>query len=234
MTTYPFEPIGIIRSCFKEKFGTPRQPGLVKEATAQVEILPPFQHEEAFRELGAFSHIWILFVFHQCIQSGWKATVRPPRLGGNRRVGVFASRSGFRPNPIGQSAVALSSIELGKKRVCLHINGTDLIDGTPVLDIKPYLSYADSLPQAKCGYAQDPPAAVRPVVFPEDAARTCRALESRYPHLKRLITKLLAMDPRPGYKKPAEKRSYGLRLWDVNIRFLIQENQVVVKSLTIE
>ena len=232
MTTYPFEPIGIIRSCFKEKFGTPRQPGLVKEATAQVEILPPFQHQEAFRELGAFSHIWILFVFHQCIQSGWKTTVRPPRLGGNRRVGVFASRSGFRPNPIGQSAVALSSIELGAKRLYLHINGADLIDGTPVLDIKPYLSYADSLPQAKCGYAQDPPAAVRPVVFLEGAARTCRALESRYPHLNRLITNLLAMDPRPGYKKPAEKREYGLRLWDVNIRFLIQENQVVVKSLT--
>ena len=232
MTTYTFEPIGTIHSCFKEKFGTPRQPGLVNEAEAQLEIFPPFRQKEAFRCLESFSHIWILFVFHHCIQSGWKATVRPPRLGGNQRVGVFASRSGFRPNPIGQSVVALSSVALDKGQFHLHIKGIDLIDGTPVLDIKPYLSYADSLPQAQCGYACKPPMPAGTVVFSEDAARSCRALEGgAYPQLTDLITKLLALDPRPGYQKATGKRVYGLSLWDLNVRFRVAENRVMVESV---
>jgi tRNA-Thr(GGU) m(6)t(6)A37 methyltransferase TsaA len=234
MKSYSFEPIGVIRSCFKEKFGTPRQPGLVPEAAAQVEILPAFRQKEAFRCLEGFSHIWILFVFHQCAARQWKPTVRPPRLGGNRRVGVFASRSGFRPNPIGQSVVELASVELQKEAVRLHLKGIDLIDGTPILDIKPYLAYADSVPHARSGYAQRAPMSSKSIFFSATAAHACRQFEKgRYPHLEALVANLLAMDPRPGYKARDDHRSYGLSLWDLNILFNVEKDRIVVESITV-
>jgi tRNA-Thr(GGU) m(6)t(6)A37 methyltransferase TsaA len=232
MTDFSFKPIGCIRSCFTEKFGIPRQPGLVPDAKAVLYINRPFQDHEAFRRLETFSHIWIIFVFHQCLQTSWKSTVRPPRLGGNRRVGVFASRSGFRPNPIGQSAVELVGIEKSHGKVSLHLKGVDLLDGTPVLDIKPYLPYADSLPQAQAGYASTPPPADRAVRFSNEAAQTCRLLESRsYPQLERLIIDVLSMDPRPGYADAVEKRSFGMRLWDLNIKFKVVDDQMIVESI---
>ena len=233
MSDYAFRPIGFIRSCFPEKFGIPRQPGLVPDAAAQLVIAPPFQRAEAFRELETFSHIWILFVFHQCLSDGWKATVRPPRLGGNRRIGVFASRSGFRPNPIGQSAVELVGIDHAPGRITLHLRGVDLLDGTPVLDIKPYLPYSDALPHAAAGYAPQPPPAKKTVFFSPLAARTCRQLENRrYPGLQGLITDLLALDPRPGYADQISKQVFGMRLWDLNIRFKVETDRFVVESIT--
>jgi tRNA-Thr(GGU) m(6)t(6)A37 methyltransferase TsaA len=232
MSDYSFRPIGFIRSCFPEKFGIPRQPGLVPEAKARLEILPPFQSPEAFRELETFSHIWIVFVFHQCLDGDWRATVRPPRLGGNRRVGVFASRSGFRPNPIGQSAVELVGIERSPGRTTLQLRGVDLLDGTPVLDIKPYLPYCDALPQAAAGYAAEPPAAKMTVAFTPQATRTCRQLEdNRYYGLQQLITDLLALDPRPGYADQIGKQAFGMRLWDLNIRFKVEADHLVVESI---
>ena len=127
------EPIGIVHSCFKEKFGIPRQAGLVREARATLELLPPFDRPEAVRGLESFSHIWIVFIFHANCRQSWKPTVRPPRLGGNRRMGVFASRSGFRPNPLGISAVELAALRFPDNRVVLDIRGGDLLDGTPVV-----------------------------------------------------------------------------------------------------
>jgi tRNA-Thr(GGU) m(6)t(6)A37 methyltransferase TsaA len=228
---YTFEAIGHIRSCFSEKFGTPRQPGLVSQARAVVEIDPPFQRLEAFQALEGFSHIWILFVFHQCRQT-WKTKVRPPRLGGNQRVGVFASRSGFRPNPIGQSVVELISIKAGRDSLQLHIKDLDLVDGTPVLDIKPYLPYADSRPQARAGYAGERPRPVKQVVFSPAADRSCRELENdSRPDLHALITRLLCLDPRPGYADTSAKRDYGMRLWDVDVKFSIEGNQFVVNDV---
>ncbi len=215
---YCFEPIGLIRSCFTEKFGIPRQPNLV-EAHATLEILPPYHQAEAFRELDGFSHVWLIFVFHRCYQRPWKATVRPPRLGGNRRVGVFASRSGFRPNAIGQSAVSLLGLESGKGKLRLHLGGVDLLDGTPVLDVKPYLPYADSITGAQTGYAPMPAADLK-VVFSPAAECSCRLLEqTAYPGLTRLIQAVLAQDPRPAYTGAETQRQYGVRLWDLNIRF---------------
>lgn len=232
MTTFTFKPIGTIHSCFPEKFGIPRQPGLVPDATAVLEIHRPYQNHEAFRNLELFSHIWILFVFHRCLRTEWKATVRPPRLGGNRRVGVFASRSGFRPNPIGQSAVELVSIEKSPGRISLRLKAVDLLDGTPVLDVKPYLPYADSLPQARNGFAPGPPPKIMAVRFSDEAAQTCRLLEAQsYPRLERLIADLLALDPRPGYAPGSGKRSFGMRLWDLNIRFEIHDNHIEVTSI---
>lgn len=232
MPHYSFEPIGFINSCFREKFGVPRQPGLAPNARAILEIEPRFSHTEAFRRLETFSHVWILFVFHQSIGRRWKTTVRPPRLGGNRRVGVFASRSGFRPNAIGQSAVKLISIDKRKAGIELMLGGVDLLHGTPVLDIKPYLPYADTISKATSGYALHPPGPRRPVAFSPQAADTCKQLErDSHPGLEELITDLLALDPRPGYRKASPSHQYGMRLWDLNITFRFDTMQVLVDAI---
>lgn len=232
MKSYAFKPIGCIHSCFKEKFGAPRQPGLVPGAEAVLEIYPPYQQADAFRQLEAFSHVWILFLFHQCEGRAWRPTVRPPRLGGNQRVGVFASRSGYRPNPIGQSAVELVRIEKYKSSVHLHLRGVDMVDGTPVLDIKPYLVYADSLPHAKAGYAHEGPPPQLEVLFTGHAERSCLALEkSEQRQLKALIADLLALDPRPGYANTDPKRRYGMRLWDINITFRVKGHHCQIENV---
>lgn len=157
---FQFAPIGVIRSCFRQKFGIPRQPRLVPAARATLELLPSYAQPEAVRGLEGFSHLWLLFVFHGIPAGHWQPTVRPPRLGGNQRMGVFATRSSFRPNPIGLSAVALERIEISAGRVVLHLAGVDVLDGTPVLDIKPYVPYADSIPEAVGGFANEAPGAV--------------------------------------------------------------------------
>jgi tRNA-Thr(GGU) m(6)t(6)A37 methyltransferase TsaA len=233
METYCFQPIGIVHCCFKEKFGIPRQSGLVPEACAELEILPPYQRAEAFRELENFSHIWIVFIFHKCLRQGWKTTVRPPRLGGNRRVGVFASRSGFRPNPIGQSVVELKRIETRPQGLRLHVEGIDLLDGTPVLDIKPYIAYADHVPHTRSAYAPLPPPTEAAVEFSDQAANTCRQLEGpSYPQLRQLIRKLIAQDPRPAYVHDRREKIFGMRLWDLNICF--QADAKALRVLRIE
>lgn len=231
MTSYTFHSIGRIHSCFKEKFGIPRQPGLVPEARAVLEILSPYRRIEAFRELENFSHIWIIFIFHQRRSNTWNPTVRPPRLGGNHRVGVFASRSGFRPNPIGQSVVELASIESRSDHLWLHLKGVDLLDGTPVLDIKPYLTYADHIPDARSAYAPTPPTMVS-VKFSTAADRDCRRLEGpAYPQLRRLIINVIAQDPRPPYMEDDHTRIFGMRLWDLNIRFQAERDILQVISI---
>ena len=229
MRPYTFHPIGRIRSCFTQKFGIPRQPGLVPEAGAILEIHPPFHDPEAFRGLEGFSHVWILFVFHACT-GNWRPTVRPPRLGGNRRMGIFATRSGFRPNPLGQSVVELSGLEARSSSFVLHLKGIDLLDGTPVLDVKPYLPYADCLPRASSGYASGPPSEAPAVVFSTPAAEACRRLEGpQYPGLRRLIGAVLAQDPRPAYR--ADPAEFGMRLWDLNVRFKASPGRIEVISV---
>ncbi len=232
MPGYTFEPIGYIRSCFKEKFGIPRQPGLVSKARATLIIEPPYSQPEAFRQLERFSHIWVLFVFHESVRRDWKPTVRPPRLGGNRRVGVFASRSGFRPNPIGQSVVELLSIVTTTNKIELNLGGVDLLDGTPVLDVKPYIPYADAIDGASAGYANQQPVAKWPVVFSEMAAHRCdKAQTSRYPDLKTLIVDLLSLDPRPGYQEENTSSRHGIRLWDLDIKFRFNGDHILVEDI---
>lgn len=165
MAKFCFEPIATIHSPFKEKFGTPRQPGLIPAARGIFELVPPYNTPETVRALETFSHLWLLFVFDRCSDAKWHPTVRPPRLGGNARVGVFASRSNFRPNPIGQSVVQLDSVDCAEDGVKLHVSNFDLLDQTPILDIKPYVRYADSLPDAQCSYAPEPPAALSQVIL---------------------------------------------------------------------
>jgi tRNA-Thr(GGU) m(6)t(6)A37 methyltransferase TsaA len=233
MTFFSFEPVGFIRSCFTEKFGIPRQPGLAPHATARIEMEAPFCRPEAFRRLETFSHVWILFVFHQSHLHHWKPTVRPPRLGGNQRVGVFASRSGFRPNAIGQSAVKLICVNRAKGQVELLVGGADFLDGTPVLDIKPYLPYCDAVSDANSGYLPDQPTPHRAVVFSSEAATACSRFEhARRPDLKQLITELVTLDPRPGYRQAPRSRAYGMRLWDLNVRFRFEGDHILVESIS--
>lgn len=232
MPEFKLNQIGIIHSCFKEKFGIPRQPGLVREARAELELLPPYNRPEAVRGLEAFSHLWVIFVFHECMRDAWKPTVRPPRLGGNQRLGVFATRSTFRPNPVGMSVVELDRIDV-ENGVRLYLKGVDLLDGTPVLDIKPYLPYADAITDAHGGFADEAPSARLKVVFSDNALAACEARSSRHPGLQTLITQVLARDPRPAYAgEDAGERVYGMRLLDFDLKWRIAGDEVIVLDLT--
>ncbi len=226
---FQFTPIGIIRSCFREKFGIPRQPGLAPAARATLELSPPYAQAAAVRGLEAFSHVWLVFVFHSTPAGHWQPTVRPPRLGGNRRLGVFATRSTFRPNPIGLSAVRLERVAIARQRVILHLAGVDLLDGTPVLDIKPYLPYADCLPEATGGFATEAPPHL-PVEFSPAAAAFCATWPTD--ELRGLIVQILRQDPRPAYRSAGTApRSYGMRLYDCDVCWEMRDGVVYVTEI---
>ena len=213
-------PIGVIHSCFSEKFGIPRQSGMVQSATAYLELYPPFNREEMIRGLVGFSHIWVHFLFHQAVAEGWKATVRPPWLGGKRRVGVFASRSPHRPNHMGISAVKLIEIRKEKKKYILCLGGIDFLDQTPVLDIKPYLPYSDSIDAAAGGYTSNY-RVEREVHFSRGAAQFCGGYERETGRkIRLLISDMIMQDPRPASQKEAKKK-FGMLLWDVNITWQV-------------
>jgi tRNA (adenine37-N6)-methyltransferase len=210
-----FEPIGRIRSPYTDKFGIPRQPGLVTAAEARLELRPEFAREEAFKALDGFSHVWILFVFHQdCLEAGWNPTVRPPRLGGRESVGVFASRAPYRPNPIGLSAVEHLGLIRDERGLALRLRGVDMLDGTPVLDIKPYVPYADAIPEARGGFAVAPPPDPREVRFSPAADTDLEDCDPDGARPAPLVTQL-EQDPRPGYMDRYQPRirsaAHGVR-----------------------
>lgn len=230
--SYELQPIGVVHSPCREKFAVPRQPGLVPALVAQIEILPEFAREEAFAQLDGFSHIWLVSLFHQVQRATWQPTVRPPRLGGNKRVGVFASRSPFRPNPIGLSLVVLQRMEIQADRLILHVQGCDLVDGTPIVDIKPYLPYADSRPDAIAGYVQNLPVKQLQVSFSEDAQRQCALYERQgYNQLSKLIVQLVQQDPRPAYVEDEPGRSYAFRLYDFDVVFHVDNENAFIDTL---
>jgi tRNA-Thr(GGU) m(6)t(6)A37 methyltransferase TsaA len=226
------EPIGMVRSGFKEKFGTPRQAGLVNAAVSTLELLPPFNRPEMVKGLAEFSHIWLQFLFHETFREGWKATVRPPRLGGAERLGVFATRSPHRPNHVGLSAVRLLRIIATGGSVSLEIGGADLLDGTPVLDIKPYLLDRDCIPEASRGWLPEESRSLW-VEFSSEAAGFCKEYEKKYNYrLQDLIRETLELDPRPGSQR-GRKHQFGMRLYDVNIRWEVEGTRCRVLSCTI-
>lgn len=229
-----FTPIGILRSPFPDRFGIPRQPGLVTAAESRVVLLPPYDREEAFKGIEGFSHIWLLFVFHDdCMEAGWRPTVRPPRLGGRERVGVFASRAPYRPNCIGLSALEHQGLERGPEGLALRVRGADLLDGTPVLDIKPYVPYADAIPQARTGFATEPRTAEWAVAFSPEARQAIAAADPDGGlHLQELIEQVLAQDPRPGYMdRYPERQRFVLRLYDLEVAWRIQDRTALVEAI---
>ncbi|WP_035058196.1 tRNA (N6-threonylcarbamoyladenosine(37)-N6)-methyltransferase TrmO [Andreprevotia chitinilytica] len=226
-TTYTCQPIGLLQTPFPDKFGIPRQPRLAPHAVGTLRLLPPFDRPEAVRGLEAFSHVWLTFVFHET-GGQWQPTVRPPRLGGNARVGVFASRSPFRPNSLGLSLVELAGIDTADG-VVLTFNGVDLVDGTPVLDIKPYIPFVESLPDARGGFVDGPPPQLV-VQFSAEAEAAVATASLEYPSLRELIVDVLAQDPRPAYAD-APERIYGVRLYRYDVKWRCDGLTAVVVAL---
>ena len=232
LENYSLKPIGVIRSCFTEKFGIPRQAGLVEKARATIILASPFDREEMVKSLELFSHIWVHFVFHQTVAEGWKSTIRPPGLGGRKRVGVFASRSPHRPNHLGFSAVALLGVHAGQGETVLEVGGGDFLDGTPVVDIKPYIPYCDAITVAEGGYSGRG-CTVKEVAFSDGCERFCRHYYTETGRdLRMLITQVLLQDPRPASQRK-EKAEFGIRLWDVNIRWQVDKGSFTVTECRI-
>ncbi len=219
-----FKIIAHIRTDFPEKFGIPRQSGLVKELTGRIVFEKDYRTPDAVKGLSDFSHLWLLWKFEVNQSDTFNATVRPPRLGGNETVGVFATRSPFRPNPIGLSSVKLDRIEYTKEGPVLHVSGIDLRDNTPIYDIKPYLAYVDSHPDACDGFAALHKEESLTVCFPEQ-------LLAILPECKRTAAiEILRQDPRPHYQNDAE-REYGVSFAGFNIGFTVSENVLKVSSV---
>ncbi|MBM0139324.1 hypothetical protein ALQ53_02947 [Pseudomonas cannabina] len=213
--SYNVSPVGFVRSCFKEKFAIPRQPHLAPAARGVLELVAPFDQGDAVQGLEQVSHVWLLFLFHLALEDKPRLKVRPPRLGGNQSMGVFATRATHRPNGIGQSVVKLDKVEPGR----LWLSGIDLLDGTPVLDIKPYVPYADAVSDARNGIASAAPELI-PVHWQDSALMQARehALRLNEP-LVELVEQCLAQDPRPAYQLPTPERRYGARFWDLDVRW---------------
>ncbi len=216
--------IAHIESAHRSKFGVPRQSGLAPSDRARIVFEPEFRNPDALRGIEGFSHLWVLWIFSQNSSDGFRPTVRPPKLGGNERVGVFATRSPYRPNPIGLSAVRIEGLEtLPDKGTTIVISGADMTDGTPVIDIKPYLPYADSIPGATGGFADGIGAKIS-VDFPAEL------LEKLPSDAHGAVIELLALDPRPGYQDDPE-RIYGMEYADYDIRFVVKDSQLTVVSV---
>ena len=213
------EPVGIFKSSFPDKFGIPRQSGLSK-IPGTVELGEDPQFIEAVKELETFTHIWLIYKFHEIPEGKWKGRIRPPRLGGNQSVGVFASRSPFRPNPIGLSAVELAGVRKKSGKIYIDVFGADIVNNTPILDIKPYIPYADCITEAGYGWLEGHSIPDIPVEFSSAAKETIK--NSRIKKLKSYIIDILAQDPRPAYKKENDQKVYSLRLFDYEIKFKVQ------------
>ena len=221
MEPYCLKPIARLRSDLGGKFGLPRQAGIVEELEGTVVFEPEFRNPDALRGIEGFSHLWLIWQFSAALREGWSPTVRPPRLGGNTRVGVFATRSPFRPNALGLSCVRLLAVERGgAEGPLLRVGGADLMDGTPIYDIKPYLPYADCKPEARAGFAPDAGNTLAVRYAPGTAE--CVPAEKRA-----ALTGVLANDPRPRYHSDPE-RVYGLDFAGLNVRFRVDGNELTV------
>ena len=218
-----YEAVAYIYNGYQEKFGIPRQSGLVDEVFSRIVFLPKYRDPSATRGLEAFSHLWLIWEFSKARREKWSPTVRPPRLGGNERVGVFATRSPFRPNPFGLSCVRLMKIEYGSEGPVLHVTGADLMNGTPVLDIKPYIPYTDCRPEAGGGFTDKESWKKLEVFFTEEA------LSALPEDLIPVIQKVLELDPRPHYQNDPE-RVYGMTFYGYNIRFCVKDEVLTVVS----
>lgn len=217
--------IAHIKTDFSSKFGIPRQSGLVDELEATIIFEPEYRNPDALRGIEEYSHLWLLWQFSECAGKDWTPTVRPPRLGGNKRMGVFATRSPFRPNPVGLSSVKLLGVEKTEKHGCvLRVAGADLLDGTPIYDIKPYLPYVDSHPEASNGFALNEKGGRLTVDFPEELLNIIPAEKQA------ALTAVLAQDPRPGYQDIPD-RIYGIEFAGFDVRFRVKNSTLKVTEI---
>lgn len=232
--SFKFDAIGVVESPYQEKFAIPRQPNLVSAAKGRIILTGLANNSELVRDIEQFSHLWILFVFHGTQDQGWKPLVRPPRLGGNVKTGVLATRSTFRPNPIGMSVVKLDNVVSNKQQTILHISGLDLLNGTPIVDIKPYVPYSDAITDANAGFAQEQPDTSLTVIFSEQMQADLIKYEQDDCDLALLIEQVLKQDPRPAYKRGrADDKVYGMSLYNLNIQWqVIALDTILVLSMT--
>ena len=224
MQEFSFKTIARIKSDFREKFGIPRQSGLVQNLQSTIRFEPEFRNADALRGLEGFSHLWIMWIFSENIRSTWSPTVRPPRLGGNKRLGVFATRSSFRPNPVALSCVKIERIDIdGPEGPEIVVSGADLMDGTPIVDIKPYLPYTDAHPEATGGFAE----AVRQIKVHVQPSE----LLNKLPSGKRdALIEVLEQDPRPAYQNDSE-RVYGFNFAEYEVKFKVAGDSLEIVSI---
>lgn len=235
MTELKMPIIGYMKSPYKEKFGIPRQPNLV-QVESYIEMVEPYNDLLAFEGIEEFSHLWLLWQFHdnknQQQSQKFRPQVRPPRLGGNKKIGVFATRSMYRPSPVGLSVVQLKAVKKVGKSVRVYVSGSDLLDGTPIVDIKPYIQYSDAVITAQSGYAQDEPERMM-VIWTEGAEQKKQTLLKHNKLTVQIVNELeqvLALDPRPAYQEDAE-RVYGMLFSAINVKFKVTERGVEIQEL---
>ena len=226
-TIQKLKTIAHIETDFPTKFGVPRQSGIIPSLQGRIIFEPEYRVAEAVRGLEEFSHIWLIWKFSEAVRDTWSPTVRPPRLGGNARKGVFATRSPFRPNPIGLSSVKLERIEIDPKLgPILYVSGADLMDGTPIYDIKPYITYTDSHPEAISGFASKPAEYILEVEIAEDL------LAKVAPEKRVGLISVLAHDPRPQYQDDPE-RIYGMAFGGMEVKFRVENQKLIVLNLSL-
>ncbi len=228
---FSIQSIGVMQSPFKQKFGIPRQPGLTPAVRSSIILHAKFSSDDIIDSLQTSSHIWIIFIFSECYDRGWKPKVRPPRLGGNKKIGVFASRSPFRPNPLGMSAVKLLSVNKRQGQIIIDVESADLMNGTPIIDIKPYIPYTDSISTASNDLAESFSPLQQPIFFSIQAQQVCEQyLLKHQQSLSTMIEQVLRCDPRPAYQA-STCREYGISLFDLNIRWQIAMDRIDVISI---
>ena len=234
--SFSFEPIARIKSCYPDRFGIPRQAGLVPSAIAQIIFDNTEENRLSIRGIEEFSHLWIVFVFHRQNYKSWKPLVNPPRLGGNQSVGLYATRSPNRFNPIGMSAVRLSHVETTTDELRLHIRGGDFLDQTPVLDIKPYVPYSDSIPDADSAWATAPDSTLS-VQWSDEASRFLETVTPQYPSLQSLVEETLLQDPRPGYERGKDGKpgaQWFMTILEYDLAWSVANNVVLINSFKLK
>lgn len=228
---FELSPIGVIHTPYDQKFAVPRQPGLAADVPCEIELFEPYSDPQACIGLEGFSHIHVIFVFDQVplekvSKEHFKPMIRPPRLGGNQRVGVFASRSPFRPNRLGLSILKLEGVIKRQGKMVLSVSGADMVDGTPILDIKPYIPFVDAKTDAIGGYASEPPA-LKEVIYTSEAQERLAQIGLD----QSVLTQILAQDPRPAYKGEQDDRTYYALIKGVHVEFRVKGHQLIVLAL---
>lgn len=233
---YQLTPIAKVYTCYKERFAIPRQPLLAPSVTSEIELLPPYNTSEAVCGLESTSHLWIQFIFHEIDSATTATKVRAPRLGGNQRTGVLATRSPFRANRLGLSVVKLKTIEFRAKTPWLVIQGADLLDKTPILDIKPYLPYVDSVTSAYCNFAPNAPKTLRVVLSNQATEHLKRSEPKKWPVIMQQLIEILQQDPRPAYHSLDTDRIYGSHLWQFNVkwRYSVEDVEPKIQVLSLD